>query len=444
MEISHQRKNENVELISIPLSSNTTAVVSQEIMNEQKLIFNSSMPVSRKLMIAKQKNGTTQMFIVTLIPDANSWMKLMKNSRSFRYLGGSDFSGLVFCSTLKGKFIEGYRYDNGRQTAPLHVHQCDQTIMEARAGYHGTSIRLRLTESTQVVNTYSSGETGGNTGSQTCSYCQNNGLTGGCPQCGRVTSGDIGEVVVTYCSRCHLKKDKCMCCPVCHAYPCKCCKICWNYPCSCPIPIDPELCEICHKNPCECHRCQYCGQLLCYGSCLGGGGGSGTGTGEDAGNTDPLKYIEKAEDRFAMNNIPRTMSSQLPNGCVLACMEYMNHLFGGTINQRVYFLDYWKTYHILPTESGISSNNIPEFINSHFNTKYDISFQQAISNGWVVITDIPSNIPNSSHAVVVVGYGPSGTLIYMDPEKGYLCENTPSQFGISIAIAITNYITKKE
>lgn len=34
------------------------------------------------------------------------------------------------------------------------------------------------------------------------------------------------------------------------------------------------------------------------------------------------------------------------------------------------------------------------------------------------MTDIPSNIPNSSHNVLITGYRADGDLIYMDPEDG--------------------------
>ncbi len=319
------------------------------------------------------------------------------------------------------------------------MHQCNQASMDARSEYHGRSIRLQLSETTRNASTYSFGESGGGGNTPSCSYCQDKGVYGGCPRCGLGGNGEIGEIIVTYCSGCHNPKDECRCCPVCKTYPCKCCRICWNYPCKCPIPTDPDACMICHKNPCECHRCQYCGQLLCYGTCLGGGGGN---QGGDTGNTDPLKYIEKVVDRFAMGNIPRTMPTQLPNCCVPAIMEYINHLYGGIINQGDYILDYNIDYQKNVFANGVDLQDIPEFLAKHFDTAPITNIRDAISQGMVIFSDTPSQIPNSIHAIVVVGYGPSGTVIYMDPEKGYLCEAPASSVGKNVTIAIKGIKTK--
>jgi hypothetical protein len=53
------------------------------------------------------------------------------------------------------------------------------------------------------------------------------------------------------------------------------------------------------------------------------------------------------------------------------------------------------------------------------------------------MTDVTSDITNTSHNVAVVGYHPNGTLIYMDPEKGCFWEAPASNLNLNYAISIT-------
>ena len=46
-------------------------------------------------------------------------------------------------------------------------------------------------------------------------------------------------------------------------------------------------------------------------------------------------------------------------------------------------------------------------------------YKTVINKGYVIMTDIPSSIPNSTHNIIIVGYKANGDLIYMNPEKGY-------------------------
>lgn len=80
------------------------------------------------------------------------------------------------------------------------------------------------------------------------------------------------------------------------------------------------------------------------------------------------------------------------------------------------------------------------FTQRNFNTSQFSSFTSAIDANCVILTDIPSDIPDSAHSVVVVGYHIDGTLIYLDPEKGCLWESNPNQiqFGSYFTISINS------
>lgn len=161
----------------------------------------------------------------------------------------------------------------------------------------------------------------------------------------------------------------------------------------------------------------------------GGGGSSGSGIGD---------YVPQSGDVFCNTGLPSTMPTQLPNTCVTSTMEYINnHYCGGSKNQGFYDLDYLQTYNIIVYNDGVSLSHINNFVNKHFDTEFISGLHYAIDNGWIVMTDIGSSIPNSSHNVAVVGYHSDGTLIYMDPEKGKLQEAPQTDFSMNYAIAIS-------
>lgn len=54
----------------------------------------------------------------------------------------------------------------------------------------------------------------------------------------------------------------------------------------------------------------------------------------------------------------------------------------------------------------------------------------------VVMTDLFNK--DTTHAVVVVGYNSfKNTYIYMDPEKGYLCQGGDSDLGTQFVVIIS-------
>ena len=49
------------------------------------------------------------MFVITLVPSSDARGNIGKSLENFRYLGGGDFTGRVFCSTLEGEFVKAER-----------------------------------------------------------------------------------------------------------------------------------------------------------------------------------------------------------------------------------------------------------------------------------------------------------------------------------------------
>jgi hypothetical protein len=132
------------------------------------------------------------------------------------------------------------------------------------------------------------------------------------------------------------------------------------------------------------------------------------------------------------------MPTQIPNTCVTSIMEYINHtLCGGNVNEGVYIQGYYASYGGNVLTDGVVTTNITSFVNNYFSTATFTGYANAINSGSIVMTNIASSIPNSSHNVAVVGYHPDGSLIYMDPELGSLQQAPASNFGSLYSIRIS-------
>lgn len=266
-----------VSIVEIPLYSGTFMKALQKRIYQHRKVYHEYTSFDRKLIIARGKDEKVVMFLVTLLPDPNSDSGSLAE---FRYLGGTRFTGLVLCSTLEGRFVEGYRYYNGHKTVRVHVmlkSEFEKTEL-APEKYE----KFRLYESHTVTRggytfyEWGGGDDGDDDNNDVCPYCGNLGMIGGCFNCGRIS---IPEVVVIYCSRCHQPEDECICCPSCQSYPCICdkiCNTCQSYPCICD-----KTCEYCHSYPCTCRFCEYCGSRYCWGECQDNKGDDGGHGGEE-------------------------------------------------------------------------------------------------------------------------------------------------------------------
>ncbi|GAA3564313.1 hypothetical protein [Snuella lapsa] len=158
----------------------------------------------------------------------------------------------------------------------------------------------------------------------------------------------------------------------------------------------------------------------------GGGGTSGS-------------YNPQSGDKLCKTGLKSTMSVQIPNTCVTSIMEYINNEFcGGSTNEGTYIMDYNLTFDGNVFYDGVDYSDINNFVNRHFNTVAFSGFTNAIDNGNIIMTNVPSSIPNSSHNVAVVGYKSSGDIIYMDPEEGKFKEAPSSYFLKNYVITIAS------
>lgn len=131
-------------------------------------------------------------------------------------------------------------------------------------------------------------------------------------------------------------------------------------------------------------------------------------------------------------DLPQTMEAQSPNLCVTSIMAYAyNKVFGGNKDEGEFILYYWNTYNENPMYEGVSLEHIGSFVNTFFKVEsaLTLSYTQTIDNGYVAMTDIPSNIQNSRHNILALGYQLLMNLsIYMDPEKGEWYCVSPTYF----------------
>ncbi|MDR1347651.1 MAG: hypothetical protein LBJ63_04355 [Prevotellaceae bacterium] len=132
-------------------------------------------------------------------------------------------------------------------------------------------------------------------------------------------------------------------------------------------------------------------------------------------------YTARPDDKKFKNNFATTMQEQLVNTCVASIMAYIEEIIcGANFDMGKYLWDYARDYKVWLYETGMPTEHIQPFIDKYFVSGNFTSWQAAIDAGRVVFTDVPSNVSGSSHAVLVVGYGADGSLIYMDPEEGSL------------------------
>jgi hypothetical protein len=178
--------------------------------------------------------------------------------------------------------------------------------------------------------------------------------------------------------------------------------------------------------------------ILTFSVCEYVGGISSTDPDYIPSSPQDSPYVPQPNDKFCRSDFSHSMSTQLANLCVPSIMEYINHnLCHGAINQGVYIIDYRDmTGGNWAIDDGVDLEDVEDLVSRHFSLSPFRGFTNEINRGRVVMTDIPSNIPDSYHNVAGIGYPPDGTLIFMDPEKGSLQEAPASYFGANYRISI--------
>ena len=102
---------------------------------------------------------------------------------------------------------------------------------------------------------------------------------------------------------------------------------------------------------------------------------------------------------------------QLSNSCVATTMEYVNHLFGGDVNQGEYMLQYLRMHGEMLTDNGVWNSDARELFSIYFEQRAYPNLKEAIDDHAIVF----STIKEGTHSVAILGYTSSGDLIYYDP-----------------------------
>ena len=230
-----------VRLIEVPLQSNTFSLYVESVIKSGKLLYQKRSFTHRRLVVARRSSGETDMFVITLVPSSDARGNIGKSLENFRYLGGSDFTGRVFCSTLEGEFVKAFGYTDGRLSGRLLVMKRTESAKHAEGQYDYYST-IRLSEGMKTKSGTYLFDEGGGGGS---GYCPHGYPEGQCPHYGCndevvvVACPDCGATNGCFCPRCFScgeKEKNCSCarCPRCQHKLWEC--TCYEYPDPSPNP----------------------------------------------------------------------------------------------------------------------------------------------------------------------------------------------------------------
>ena len=164
------------------------------------------------------------MFVITLVPSSDARGNIGKSLENFRYLGGGDFTGRVFCSTLEGEFVKAFGYTDGRLSGRLLVMKRSEIAGHAGEGQYDHYSTIRLAEGMKTRSGTYLFDEGGGAGS---GYCPHGYPEGQCPYYGCndevvvVACPDCGAINGCFCPRCFYcgqKEKYCSCTRCCLLY----------------------------------------------------------------------------------------------------------------------------------------------------------------------------------------------------------------------------------
>ena len=111
--------NSKMTLHMIPLGSLSMIEFFATVYKEDKS-FGYNPLADRRLVVAKHNDGMIDMFVITIAPEIESTDEDANEMiENFRFLGGSNFTGKVFLSTLEGLFFRAYGYTKGKNNGTL-------------------------------------------------------------------------------------------------------------------------------------------------------------------------------------------------------------------------------------------------------------------------------------------------------------------------------------
>lgn len=322
----------------------------------------------------------------------------------------SNYQGLLLTSTIDGKLINGFRYNEGVLVSRLTIknnvldhspshegcmdEHCSECCDKKEFRIHLYSLRT-LARTTYDVDSETN---------LICSICGGDALKCDCI---------IVEEEPVICDKCGELKGYC----ICEIFKCD---ECGQDPCECPINSGGEDVDGGDEGGCS-------------GSDENPSGGVSTGN----NNSSTGPYTPVSTDNMAKPNIPTTMSVQVINACVPAIMELVSQIYGSPINEG----EFWEAYIRESGEVDISTlgfdiRYLNEVVDDFFITKEFEDYILDLNQGYLIMSDI-DGVGNDRHNILIVGYTNDSKLIYMDPEKGYLVVDDYTKFGETYNIVIT-------
>ena len=360
--------------------------------------------VESHLVIQKYSaTGKLRRFITTVVGISKD-----KNANPYLFTGDrAKFRGFMLISNETGKCEEVFYYMGGRR---FKMHIGHYTAEEKKANKHlQMSVGFSFVETS--IATKSRG--GHQPGEDVDFYCFNcHSLTnfncGVCTVCGAGPKEIGGGEAYFFCRGCGKLVGSCICRP--------------------EPPPHPE-------NPKDKKEvCLLCGDIYCSGECqqdkgFGGGGSGGGGNNKWNGGDEGYRgknFSRKEGYKLSQNKEMLNEYSLYKSFCVPVGMTYISAFFGKDINPEVYIKEYLKIADKKLDElirDGFDPNyfDLNLFVDKYFYTTNFISYSSAIDSGYLIMVPIAGE-GNWLHNIVIVGYYPDGTLIYMDPESTSLKE----------------------
>ena len=195
-----QSGHSGVSLIEVPLYSNAVQLYVENVIKGGKKVFQKQILSQRRLVIARRNTGETDMFVITLAPLATAGGNVYESMESFRYLGGGNFTGRVFCSTLEGEFVKAFGYTNGHLNGNLIVMKRSELAKHSDDDWAQDYSSINLYEGMKTRSGTYMFDEGGGAGTGLCPHGYKEGS---CPIC-------MDEVVVVACPYCH-SQNGCIC-----------------------------------------------------------------------------------------------------------------------------------------------------------------------------------------------------------------------------------------
>ena len=298
-----------VSLIEVPLKSYTDNIGKEIRVENGEYGKDHQQELTRRLIIARHDTCQTDMFIITIVPSMDYGGDVVKSVEDFRYLGGGDFTGYVFCSTLEGEFVKTFGYTNGRCNGRVNAIPSSRAakLKEERPDLFANAKVFRFQELPRLSQkTYTKSSDWGDD-----DWCSHGYPPGGCSQCSTADLCIHGQVL-GFCSYCNARPDN-TCrhgfvseCPFCNGKDVDDVVVTGCPGCGGINGCTCQICPACLQKEyqCRCTYCTRCHKPMSLCDCFiypdpdpdptpgGGGSGGGVTPGTDDGD-DGSTIIKK-------------------------------------------------------------------------------------------------------------------------------------------------------